>query len=514
LQNPYAILQLAKEEPLYVEPALLDLIIKYVTEGLTMHDVWHSAWGEIVNARTATSTSIPVGLPTPPDPDLFIAIAIAAQSNPGWEPREILRQAHDIVGREDSPVWPRHIAPDLLAWVIILTPLAPLGAEDQIGPVALQWLEATGGQFPPEPPADPDLIRSIALAARLYQGAAPRDLRNIALGAQLDTALEPFDCGGHGQLCCSDPVDSCNGVALCDWDNRCRVGLWPSAEGYVQNQTFPPLELDRDWTEEVQGLASWKRFWYVVQGMGWNSASNNRLWKVPFEVDWDFDWGDYDYEASNIRIARNRYNTPFVMDHWGDPDVYGDRVYVPMEDNTPDYNTNMVAEFDADTLAYLGSSNTYTNHAASVAVHPKTGKFYVMNNFYASESCFRGLQVYKARGEGPFRLRKDRTITLELPPGVAPPNDIQGIAFSPSGKLYVSASQGVYAFQVSPNRAIFQHLLDVGVGDDEVEGLTVRDFTWPDGSRSQIHVLILVNVPLTANDNAWFKHITVKDGRY
>jgi len=190
-----------------------------------------------------------------------------------------------------------------------------------------------------------------------------------------------------------------------------------------------------------------------------------------------------------------------------------------------------LAEFDARTLELLGSTLTHTLHAASVAIHPRTHQFYMMNHFYLDEpEEQRRLYVYKARGSGPFALGEPiRKLTLEG----AELDGIQGIAFSPSGKLYVSADgnlgPGVYGFQIGPetsNRAIFQrympieaHLSDVcspfGSGE-ELEGLTVVNVAGvnPDTGqlafRHQIHLFLLHNI-CGAKDNAWFKHVSVVD---
>jgi hypothetical protein len=516
--SPGAILAEAIREPLHLDPELLFLIVKHATRGLTPHDVWESAWYE------RTSFTRYQGTPTPPDLPLFMALVTATQAlYPTLDAGRILQAAHGTVGPIESDVWPRNISRDFLDWIFYFAAKARTATAEEVQQAALYMLKYSGAPFPPAPDPDLDLIAAIIEGARFNPYFDPLDVLNEALGTRLLLALRPYECGEPGQRCCGK--DLCNGSALCDWDGICKASLWPAPSDYISNQTWPSEELDTDWTEELQGLASDGSFWYVVQGDD-KDASERALWKAPLDVDFTADWGDLpgvhkvDALVSNLAVLGCL--------HWGDPDVHQGRVYVPLED-CPD--GRRLAEFDARTLELLGTSPTHTLHAASVDVHPKTREFYIMNHYYSREpEEQRRLYVYAPRGSGPLALgdpiRKLKLEGAEL-------DRIQGIAFSPSGKLYVSADgnlgPGIYGFQIGPEsstRAIFQrhmpieaHLSDVcspfGSGE-ELEGLTVANLAGVNPEtgqlvfRHQIHIFLLRNV-CAAQDNAWFKHVSVVD---
>jgi hypothetical protein len=93
---------------------------------------------------------------------------------------------------------------------------------------------------------------------------------------------------------------------------------------------------------------------------------------------------------------------------------------------------------------------------------------------------------------------------------------VQGLAFSPSGKLYAAAQgtdQNVYCLQVSPDKATLMHRVFVEMHeergeDQEYEGIAALDMG-PDFG--QIHLFTYQNAGIAHEHGAWFKHIKLSD---
>jgi len=87
---------------------------------------------------------------------------------------------------------------------------------------------------------------------------------------------------------------------------------------------------------------------------------------------------------------------------------------------------------------------------------------------------------------------------------------VQGLAFSPSGKLYAAAQgtdQNVYCLQVSPDKATLMYRVHVEMHEDaaqEYEGIAALDMGVAFG---QIHLFAYQNGGIGREHIAWFKHI-------
>jgi hypothetical protein len=346
-------------------------------------------------------------------------------------------------------------------------------------------------------------------------------------------------CGATGQPCCApwdgqrnEPIpygvpctgqnaeacDACRDTgAMCDLDFVCRTGLWPpdAKDSYVENQTIPGNELSLDWTDNLQGVATDGAFWYITQGS--RSYSRGMLYKLSLGANLDMEFRAPMSMVASVGAMPE--GEPYCW-HWGDPEVHAGRVYVPMEEC--DDGRNRIVEIDANSMKPLAATLVEPQymHAATVAIDPVMGEFYIPDLYDADDTTSQ-LRVYRVKPSGddvPFTTTLDRMIGLTDTDGVTPfrIKTTQGMAISPTGKLYVAAQGSdshVFCFQLSPDKGTLVHKVFVEMHEDraqEYEGIAVFDIP----GMGHIHLFTFQNLkPLDFHfkSGAWFKHISVAD---
>jgi hypothetical protein len=357
----------------------------------------------------------------------------------------------------------------------------------------------------------------------------PEITLNVRCGATQGLCCAPWDYANsralqYGEPCVGSNARDCDRCdapgALCDWDFTCKTELWPpDSSAYTPNVTFPPPEIQQDWTWNVQGVATDGAYWYLTQGnvsvLGPPYTTKGTLYKVP--VGAELDQNFYPSSASAVFPHLQDMPGPYCW-HWGDPEVSSGRVYIPLEDC--DDRQNRILEVDASSLTPLGTAPLEGLSAPTIAVHPSTGEFFVTGPYDVNASTTT-LRVYQARpssSDTPFTLTPDRDIGVFDTDGVTPLtlHIVQGLAFSPSGKLYAAAQgtdQNVYCLQVSPDKATLMHRVFVEMHeergeDQEYEGIAALDMG-PDFG--QIHLFTYQNAGIAHEHGAWFKHIKLSD---
>lgn len=351
----------------------------------------------------------------------------------------------------------------------------------------------------------------------------PEVTLEVACGATGTICCAPWDSSTgsaveYGKPCTNTSAADCDrcddGGALCDWDFACKKDLWPpDASAYGANITFPPPEIQEDWTWDVQGVATDGNDWYFTQGASRAlSPTKGALYKIPFGTNLDQNFNPSTTGSAAVQ-SLSTMPDPYCW-HWGDPEIYQGRLYVPMEDCTS--GPNLIMEVDAATLTPLGTAPLEGLSAPTVAIHPSTREFFVTGPYDAASTTTM-LRVFEAQPSStdtPFTLTSDRDVGVFDSDGVTPLSlhIVQGLAFSPSGKLYVAAqgtNQDVYCLQVAPDKATLIERVHVEMNegeDQEYEGMAAFDLGQ---DFKQIHLFTYQNASPPHQHGAWFKHISV-----
>lgn len=260
-----------------------------------------------------------------------------------------------------------------------------------------------------------------------------------------------------------------------------------------------PFDRSMDFGNGLQGVTHDDGNWFFSTAYRNASGQHSRIARVPV--------------GNNLNDQPPFYGNPYepLHRHFGDIDYYNGRVYVPLErgDGTASYNA--VGMFRASDLVYYPALPMPTDspqHPAGsefpwLARNPKDGLFYSSKFNGASE-----LYKYEITTSAIF-YRGSVPLSKTL-------NEVQGGAFTPSGRLYVSStSKGTRAVNVielsDPARGVV-----VGAGDltwdpgehEEIEGITVWDLDdgRAPGVQGQVHV-IMIQQENHSNDDWYFKHM-------
>ena len=281
---------------------------------------------------------------------------------------------------------------------------------------------------------------------------------------------------------------------------------WPSTLTFINDY---PADATPGWSNNVQGVAHDGNHWYFVQ-------QDEFIWKIPITRD---------LGAPVAFDPPHGVPMPAALallgyDHMGDPDVFEDHLYVPLEANEADVpQPPRICLFDANSLAFRGSA--ILNAQGGVpwcAVHPVTG------DLFSSAFDATQLQVYRravladTAGQsvglelthvGGFTLHDGGGARLDLA-------RVQGGAFSAAGHLYLACDaddHGVMAFDMVCGRRVFDIPKSSLPAGSEVEGLTILDLddTQAPGIRGQVHMLWLNDDVST--DQMHFSHFRVPAGQ-
>jgi hypothetical protein len=276
-----------------------------------------------------------------------------------------------------------------------------------------------------------------------------------------------------------------------------------------------PSGAQYNWTDNLQGIASDGRWWYVSANTNGKrgSRSTARL-----------------YRAKSQSIARDldAWVRPLSQkglagcSHIGDVDYRDGTIYVAIDGCTDGHAK--VGMFRRETLAYQGTFDLPgLSRAAGVAWSPVDEQLYALNRNR------NALRVYEVHASG-----NDVTAALVREvPMLAPDgsrfrgNRAQGLKFAQSGRLYVVfdhvdfAKGGVYEFDVGSQAARLTSFMPVKHGctgvltcirdrglylGDEIEGLLIEPIhSGP--YRGDLHVLMIDND--LGRDDVYFKHYSV-----
>jgi hypothetical protein len=332
-------------------------------------------------------------------------------------------------------------------------------------------------------------------------------------------------CGTKGNFCCikggaNTTADLCSG-SLCNYKGQCEASSWLTSDAdYIYDYAYPKYK-DHDWTEAVNGVARDANFWYFTQ--------QHALVKVPVTTGLDQNLkdnsevvfvGDENNETMPVWIPTN-----YV--HMGDCDAYNGKLYIPVESDGKK-RPALYVEVNASDLS-LSSSGTNPDStvvdAPWVAINPKNGFL------YTSDFNTNFIRVYSISHQGQQLVLTEQSHVNLLDQQGKPLTvyRIQGGAFSPSGKLYLSSDDapdfgkpaidhGIYGFQIGPNTARLQvhKVTPVNYADvvgansgDEIQGITIWDMTWPSGNRNQIHHVTLDKD--LGTDEITFRHYALSD---
>ena len=374
-------------------------------------------------------------------------------------------------------------------------------------------------------------------------------------------------CGGTGQQCClplptSFPPGTPLGNAACtdtgtscDWDLICRYHLWPpsgplgqqaSASWYKQDWNEPENNMQHNWTDEFQGLASDGVFWYFSAG-DMNAGVAPNIYRIGFNDPWDQDFHGPTFPGPYQAPGADGVHG--ICGHWGDIDTMpwsapgnGATIFVPEEQCQDGLTRLMVVDDFQDgrsqPMAFVkefqlnyGPHGRNQSAAPAVAINRQSQEIYTIGEIPASY-----VHVYRWDGT---HLDWNRDLPLLDPNGklmkLQDPNSggttayVQGMAFSPEGgKLYIQTQSDLVhplqGFQVNPSYLTLVHQFgmsfdgDSGFCPQETEGITVVDTDVPGGPQfGQIHGIVYEDHGFlcTGSGGVWAKHIRLlNDGRF
>jgi hypothetical protein len=272
-----------------------------------------------------------------------------------------------------------------------------------------------------------------------------------------------------------------------------------------------PKGAQYNWTDNLQGIASDGRWWYVSANTNGKrgSRSTARLYRAkPQSIARDL--GVWTRPLSQTGLTH--------CSHIGDVDYRTGTIYVAI-DGCEDGRAK-VGMFKRETLAYEGSFDLPgLARAAGVAWNPVDGHLYALNRGR------NGLRAYAVHAAGTGVVAElVRDIPMRASDGSRfRGNRIQGMKFAPSGRVYVIfddpdfAKGGVYEFEIDSSAARLTSFVPVPHGctgvftctrnrmylGDEIEGLLIERIT-SGPYRGDLHVLMIDND--LDRDDVYFKH--------
>jgi hypothetical protein len=372
-------------------------------------------------------------------------------------------------------------------------------------------------------------------------------------------------CGKTGQQCCLPlPTTfppgtpgtnaSCTDTGTsCDFDLICRYHLWPpagtlghqaSSTWYAQDWTVPGGNMQHNWTDNAQGLASDGVYWYFSAGdMGSGVLPN--IYRIGFNDSWDQDFGVVfpgPYQAPGPAGLHG------ICGHWGDIEVepwgtpgHGATIYIPEEECQDELTRLMIVQdpqdgrpvqFAEEFQLNYGPSGKNQSVAPAVAINTHTQEIYAIGEDPASY-----VHIYKWIGTAlvwqrdlPLLDANGKLMSLQDPNTGGTTSYVQGMAFSPEGgKLYIQTQMDLVhpllGFQVTPKYLSLTYWFgmswdgDSGSCPQETEGIAVVNTDVSGGPNfGQIHGLVYEDHGFlcTGSGGVWAKHIRLNnhDGRF
>lgn len=197
---------------------------------------------------------------------------------------------------------------------------------------------------------------------KTFQIGIPNDeMSRLKVGANVQAILfEHDDFGGwEAVFGHSQTADLTVGV---DNDEVSSIKVVPIM-GPVHYQAAQQVHIRRNWSDEIQGLARGGGATYVTQ-----NSPTTRLWKFPDP--WDPSGADPSC-GSSVCVWMPDEIEGYGWDHFGDPEYYDGKVFVPLEDHGDDPVSPAVAVFDGDDLSFLGWDALFAQdtNAGWLAIH-------------------------------------------------------------------------------------------------------------------------------------------------
>lgn len=275
----------------------------------------------------------------------------------------------------------------------------------------------------------------------------------------------------------------------------------PRPIGYQAQEDYPFRADDVNWRVHPQGVATDGQYWYVTHaGPNWIGFS---------EI-----WADLHRDLPQIEL---QVASPW--NHYGDPDVYNGRVYIPLEENQPP----AVLSVDAGELRELGSAAPGRfqfldgTNAAWVAINRRNGHMYTAPEYtwvnrineYSFIDDPSGLHLTLLRQIPLTNLANDRGLYR-----------VQGGAFGPDGSLYLVSFDGnedmggihvfnedgarIHHISVDYTHSEIHEYVQLG---DTLEGITFADMDsgQSPGISGHVHLVMFKLVEL-GKDRLYFKH--------
>jgi hypothetical protein len=259
-----------------------------------------------------------------------------------------------------------------------------------------------------------------------------------------------------------------------------------------------PFDRSMDFGNGLQGVTHDDNNWFFSTAYRNASGQHSRIARVPV--------------GNNLNDQPPFFGNPYEPGHlhFGDIDYFDGIVYVALEKGDGNASYNAVGRFRASDLAYypalpmpLDSPQRSGAIFPWIARNPKDGLFYSSKFNNVTE-----LYKYEITG-GTIIYRGAVSLSKTL-------QEVQGGAFTPSGRLYVSSnSKATRAVNVIDFEAATRAVV-IGTGDltwdpgdsEEIEGITVWDLDngRAPGVRGQIHVIMLQQ-EIHSNDDWYFKHM-------
>jgi len=262
-----------------------------------------------------------------------------------------------------------------------------------------------------------------------------------------------------------------------------------------------PRDREPGWSEECQGIANDDDSWYISQRF--------TLWKFPRRFDLNTGVSGAD-PARGIRTAEiPRFLRDRAYDHFGDPDYYQGRLFVPLEGSAGHSRPCQLLVFDARTLRYLSAADMgpQPTNAPWCAISPWDGLLY--SSPFDGVAELTGYQM-SFRGDA-LTLTPVRGLRLFDEFGEPTHVDrVQGGAFSPgSGLIYLvsdtGSDGGIFVFDARTGIKVGRIWIGYKTGwGQELEGVAVCPSGGAPGIGGQVHTVMISND--TGTDDMWIKH--------
>lgn len=261
-----------------------------------------------------------------------------------------------------------------------------------------------------------------------------------------------------------------------------------------------PDNVQRSWTEELQGITCDGAFWFLTQVTSYQVGGNSRLWKIPLSRDLSGTL-DPDDLPSDVKV-RSIPKELRDLGHWhfSDLDHHQGKIYVASHGQGV---APVVSVYDAASLDFLGYDGI-EGGGAWCAVNPRNGLLYEAESY---DDVGDGIElfVHRIHWDPSFRLEYLGKMPLFNGHGEkSTAYRLCGASFSPNGRLYIMSDDNrnnrakIIAFEMMTGRRMFRETikyLPSWPDKEEFEGLCFHDVDGKGapGISGQIHVELLDN---------------------